>query len=348
MAEVSAFAALQSKAPVVEWKYQPRDLKDDEVEIDVTHCGVCHTDVSQIDNDWGGSKYPLVPGHEIIGIVTKVGERVDANKFFPGLRVGLGPQRDCCRSCKSCQQSDESACLTRPIWTYNSTFSDGSMGYGGFSKSMRVFHRFLHPIPDAIPSTFAPLLCAGITTFFPFTRHNLQPGSKVGIIGVGGLGHLALQFSSKMGYETTAISTTASKEAEAKSFGAHNFLLSSQPEAFKKEAKTFDMVFSTASSNKPEEDLSQYLSLLRPGGTFVLSGIHGLNVKVSSLQLIGNRISIEGSNIGGSVDMNAMLNFSALHKITPQVEVLPWSRTNEALDKVRKGTARYRMVLTDL
>jgi len=340
---VSAWAALEAKSPVVAWSYEPNPLKDDEVEIRVTHCGLCHTDVSFIDNEWGFSNYPMVPGHEVIGIVTKVGEKVDGNRFFEGQRVGLGPQRDSCRSCSTCQRADESAC-SKPIWTYNSA-EGNSFTYGGYASSMRVYHKFLNPIPEAMPSNHAPLLCAGITTYFPFMQHDLGHASKVGIIGIGGLGHIALQYSNAMGYETVAISTSESKREEAKEYGARDFLISKNEDEMKKNAHTFDLLLSTASNNNKVEVLDPYLNLLKPGGTFVLSGVQGINIQASSINLIFNRYKIAGSNIGGTQDMREMLEFSALHKITPKTEVLPFEKVNEALDKVRKGTARYRMVL---
>eukprot|EP01102_Stenamoeba_stenopodia_P019446 TRINITY_DN7348_c0_g1_i1.p1 TRINITY_DN7348_c0_g1~~TRINITY_DN7348_c0_g1_i1.p1 ORF type:complete len:347 (+),score=60.64 TRINITY_DN7348_c0_g1_i1:241-1281(+) len=341
---VSAYAALE-KGVVVPWSFDPRPLADDEVEIRVTHCGLCHTDVSQIDNDWGNAHYPMVAGHEIVGVITKVGERVNNNRYFEGARVGVGPQRDSCRSCGYCNQADESAC-SKAVWTYNAQFSDGSWAYGGYATHMRVHHKFVQIMPDAIPSEHAPLLCAGITTYFPFANHTeLRPTSRVGIVGVGGLGHLALQFSRAMGYETVAISTSASKREEALSFGATDFLLSTEASNFTKNARSFDLILSTASSSKPNEDLTSYLSLLKPGGTFVLSGVQGLSVSAASFAMIINRASIEGSNIGGTRDMGEMLEFAARHKITPKVEVLPFDQINEALEKVRKGTARYRMVV---
>jgi len=342
--KVKCYAVHEAKGRLTEWSFEPKALGDNDIELKVLTCGICHTDISIMNSEWFPTPYPCVPGHEIIGEIIKIGEKVNPSKFHIGMRVGVGPQRLACFSCNSCERLDENTC-ERLILTYGGADYDGVPCYGGYSQFMRVHERFTYPIPEKMPSEYAPLLCAGITTYFPFVHDNVRPSHKVAIIGIGGLGHLALQYSRALGLDTTAISTSENKREEALNLGAHHFMNSSKPEFQKEGFRKFDYILNTASSEEVQFQISKYTNLLRPDGKLVLAGILGTSIVMPVLPLIMNRIAISGSNIGGSKDMREMLDFSTRNNIKPKVEIMKMSQVNEAVDKVRKNQVRYRMVL---
>jgi alcohol/geraniol dehydrogenase (NADP+) len=329
---VRAFAALAPGQALQPWVYEPGPLGRDEIEVAVTHCGVCHTDLHLIDNDLGLSTYPLVPGHEVIGTVTAVGDEVGG--LAVGQRVGVGWQRGACNQCEWCRQGLQNLCAgSRPT---------ALAGYGGFAQSLRVDHQFAIPIPDALDSAIAaPLLCGGITVYAPLIRL-VRPGSRVGIIGIGGLGHLALQFARAMGAEVVAFSTSADKQQEAHRLGAHNFVVSADSGQMGRVAASLDVLLSTATANL---DWSAWLGTLRPNGTLCLVGVVPGPVTLPALPMILGQFTFSGSVIGAPRQIGEMLRFAARHNVRAAVEVLPMEQVNLALEKVRRNQARYRMVL---
>jgi uncharacterized zinc-type alcohol dehydrogenase-like protein len=325
-----AFAAMKVGERLQPWEYEPVSLGKEDIEVRITHNGLCHTDIHMRDNDWGVSSYPLVPGHEVVGQVTHIGEDVTSLKV--GDRVGFGWIRNSCRACDHCLQGEENICR------------EGYTGliignHGGFADRLRAPADFAYKIPDALDSaSAAPLLCAGITVYTPLRTYMKYPGMKVGVIGIGGLGHLAVKFARAMGAEVTAFSTSPNKEEEAKAFGAHHF------EVWGKNAVgTQDILINTAPS---EIDWETALNLLENNGTLCLIGIPTSSITIPVMSLIFGQKSVAGSIVGGRRFMREMLDFAAVHNITPLVETMPLTQINEAMDKVLANKARYRLVLT--
>ncbi len=330
--EINAQAALAKGAPLTPFRYTATEPGPHEVEIEITHCGICHSDIHLIDNDWGISRYPLVPGHEIIGHVTKAGSDVSLK---PGSRVGVGWQRSACLTCDECVSGRENLCLRQEA-TCNKHF-------GGFAERIVVDSRFAFPIPDALSSeNAAPLLCAGVTVFTPMRRFGVRPGQKVGVIGIGGLGHLALQFARAMGCEVTAFSSSPDKEAEAKAFGAHQFVTLDK-QNLRSLRRSQDFILNTAMA---ELDWHAVIQMLRSDGTLCFVGVPDKPMSLPVHLILDGRRSISGSNVGGRTDIRQMLQFAALHGIKAQTELMPLSAVNEAVQKVRDNRARYRMVLS--
>ena len=329
---VRAFAALARGQALRPWAYEPGPLGAEDVELEVTHCGICHTDLHLIDDDFGLSTYPLVPGHEVIGKITAVGDA--AGDLAIGQRVGVGFQRGSCNQCEWCRQGLQNLCVqSRPT---------ALAGYGGFAQSLRVDHRFAIPIPDALDSAIAaPLLCGGITVYMPLIRL-VRPGSRVGVIGIGGLGHLALQFARAMGAEVFAFSMSPDKEEEAYRLGAHHFVLSTDSGHLGRAAASLDVLLSTATANL---DWSAWLGTLRPNGTFCLVGASPGPLSLPTMPMIFGQLSFCASVIGAPRQIAEMLRFAALHNVQTVVELLPMEQVNRALEKVRGNQARYRMVL---
>jgi uncharacterized zinc-type alcohol dehydrogenase-like protein len=303
-----------------------------ELELTVSHCGVCHNDVHLIDNDFGLSRYPLVPGHEVIGTISAIGREVAGSTV--GQRVGVSWQHSMCMQCDSCRTGLEHLCTSsRPALLG---------GFGGFAQCMRVDHRFAVPIPDALDSaTAAPLLCGGITLYLPMSRL-VRPAARVGVIGIGGLGHLALQFARAMGAEVYAFSNSAGKRDEAHGFGAHHFVESNDPAQMQRIAGSLDVLVTTSNVNL---NWGAWLATLRKNGTFLLPAGP---VDLPVLPMVFGQFSFTGSVIGTPRTIAEMLRFAALHDVRAAVEVLPMDQANLALDKVRRNQARYRMVLENL
>lgn len=329
-----AYAALNSGEKLQPWNYEPAPLQVDEVEICVTHNGLCHTDIHMRDNDWNVSQYPLVAGHEVVGEVTAVGEKV--HSLQPGDRVGVGWIRSSCRVCDHCLQGQENIC--------RQGYTGLIVGnYGGFADRLRVPADFTYKIPDALDSaSAAPLLCAGITVYTPLRTYIKHPGTKVGVMGIGGLGHLAIKFARAMGAEVTALSTSPDKEAEAKEFGAHHFQKWGTAEEMKAVAGSLDLVISTISS---ANDWDVAFSLLATNGVLCFVGIPVSSLNVPLIPLIFGQKSVVGSVVGGRHFMREMLDFAAVNQIKPMIETMPLSQINEAMDKVAANKARYRIVL---
>ncbi len=339
----AAYAAYEAKGPIKDFSYTPIPLKDDEVEIKVLACGVCHSDLHQVDNDWGIANYPLVPGHEIIGVVEGAGSAVKELKV--GDRVGVGPQTGSCNDCHDCKRGEEMLCSTK-CKSYNSKTGDERQPYtyGGFSKRMRTKAQWAFKIPDAIPTNQAgPLLCAGITTWTPFVHNKVKRGDRVGVCGFGGLGHMAVQFAAKMGCETYVITRSKNKEAEAKKFGATGFIISPDEKQMASYARSFDFLLCTISANMMWEP---YFKLLRPDGKLCTVGLPP-TISFRPNILVANRLTLCGSYLASNKEIKNMLQFCAKNNVLPQCEYLKMSaeNANAALQRIQKNLPRYRVVL---
>ncbi len=330
---INAYAAFKAKGELKKFSYEPQPLKPFDVRIKVTHCGICHSDVHLIDNDWSISEYPLVPGHEVVGAVAEMGK--DVAHLNKGDRVGIGWRSGSCMECEWCMKGDDNLCSQGEATCVGH--------HGGFAEYTQVDSRFTFPIPEGIESeNAAPLLCGGITVFSPLRRLGVLPTMKVGVIGIGGLGHLAVQFASAFGCEVTAFSSTPAKEKEAKILGAHNFIATKSDGPLKKIQGTLDFILSTVNVDL---NWQEYIHCLRPNGKLCFVGVPPRELNIPIFTLIDKQKSIVGSVIGGRVLIKEMLEFAARHKIKAQTEVVPLSQVNSALQKVRENKARYRMVL---
>jgi uncharacterized zinc-type alcohol dehydrogenase-like protein len=332
--KIQGFAAQTKGAELTPFSYEAKPVGPDDVFIKISHCGICHSDCHLIHDDWGLSRYPLLPGHEIIGEVKEVGAHVKHVRV--GQRVGVGWQRSACLTCAECLRGEENLCAKQQATCVGN--------FGGFADGIVTDSRFVFAIPDGIKSAeAAPLLCGGITVFSPLKHHRISARDRVGIVGIGGLGHMAVQFAAGFGCEVTAFSSSADKEAEAKKLGASRFVNSKDAGALKGAARSLDFILSTVNADL---DWMAYLSCLRPNGTLCLVGVPPTPVSVPAFVLVASRLSISGSPIGGRFDMHEMLEMAARSKIGAQVETTPLANVNQALKKVLANSARYRMVLT--
>jgi uncharacterized zinc-type alcohol dehydrogenase-like protein len=332
---IHGLAVHASGAHLLPYKYDAGELAPDEVEVKITHCGVCHSDIHLIDNDWGLSKYPFIPGHEIVGIVTNIGSAVKDRTL--GERVGIGWQANSCGICEWCRQGQEHLCaLSQPTCIGRN---------GGYADSIRVNWRFAISVPEVLESeNVAPLLCGGITVYSPLRNHGVRPASRVGIIGIGGLGHMGLQFANAFGAEVTAFSTSKDKEPEARSLGAHHFVNTRDTAALKKVAGSFDFLLSTVSA---DQDWPGYINALRPKGMLCVVGAAPSPVSIAAFSLIGGQKAISGSPTGSPHDLAEMLDVAARHNIKAITERFPMAEANEAVAKVKKNKVRYRAVLAN-
>ncbi|MDX9730171.1 MAG: NAD(P)-dependent alcohol dehydrogenase [Bdellovibrionales bacterium] len=337
------YAATTAKAPLAPFKFERRALRTADVSIEILFCGVCHSDIHVARDEWGGAKFPIVPGHEIVGIVNAVGEGVTA--FKVGDRVGVGCFVDSCRHCPSCEQGLEQYCDQGMTGTYNSVDRvDGSPTYGGYSNHIVVDEKYVLRVPESLPlAASAPLLCAGITLYSPLRHWNAGPGKKVAIMGLGGLGHMGVKLAVAMGAEVTVLSQSLRKQEDAKQMGAHHFYATNDPETFKKLRGSFDLIINTVAADL---DWNAYLSLLKLDGSLVLVGIpEKATPPVSAFSLIGKRRTLSGSLIGGIKETQEMLDFCAKHGITCDIELIAPEQINEAYDRVVKSDVRYRFVI---
>jgi alcohol/geraniol dehydrogenase (NADP+) len=335
MSEIHGLGVHAAGAQLLAYKYDPGVLGANEVEIKISHCGVCHSDVHLIDNDWGISKYPFIPGHEIVGTVVAVGSAVKGRSV--GERVGVGWQADSCGICEWCRQGDENMCaLAQPTCVGRN---------GGFADKVRVNWRFAIPVPPALESEHvAPLMCAGITVYSPLRNHGVRPSSRVGIIGIGGLGHLGIQFAKTFGAEVTAFSTSKDKEEEARKLGAHNFVNTRDTGALKKVAGSFDLLLSTVSA---DQDWQAYVGALRPKGTLCVVGASPSPMQIQGASLLSLDKGIAGSNTGSPRGLLEMLDVAARHGVNAITERFTMAKANDAVAKVKKNQVRYRAVLAN-
>ncbi len=330
---IHAYAALRAGAPLEPYQFAANSLGPLDVEIAVSHCGICHSDLHLIDDEWGVSSYPLVPGHEIIGRVSRLGTQVA--HLRAGQRVGVGWLAGSCMNCEQCLAGNENLCRQgRPTCVGR---------HGGYASAVIVDARFALALPDALKSEFAaPLLCAGITVFAPLRRQRLKENARVGIVGLGGLGHLALQFARAMGYCVTAFSTSANKQVEARGFGADRFVDTSVAGALGAEASSCDFILSTVSADLPWPD---YLNLLKPNGHLCIVGAAPGELRLPIFPLIEAQKSVGGSAVGSNGEIAEMLQFAAAHEVVPRIEYFTLKDVNDALARLRANQMRYRAVL---
>lgn len=343
MQSVKAYGAKVEKGPVAPLTVERRDLRDDDVAIDIDYCGVCHTDIHFVENDWGNSIYPLVPGHEIIGRVTAVGNKV--SKFKVGDTVGVGCMVDSCRTCEACHDHQEQYCATGMVSTYNSTDPiDNLPTFGGYSESIMVNQGYVLNVPEKLdPAAAAPILCAGITTYSPLRHVGLKKGHKIGVLGMGGLGHMGVKFAKAMGAEVTIFTRSESKIAEAKKQGADHVVISTDEEQMAAAAEKYDFLLDTI---PVEHDFNPYLNCLKHDGVHIVVGqLTPLNPPLQTGALVLKRRSIMGSLIGGIAETQEVLDFCAEHDISCDIEMLDIQNIAEAYERMKKGDIKYRFVI---
>jgi len=317
------------------FRYTPGDLGAQEVEIGITHCGICHSDIHLISNDWGISQYPFIPGHEIVGTINAVGAEVLSLQV--GQRVGLGWQSNSCGTCEWCTRGMENLCPAAESTCVHR--------HGGYANRVRANHRFVIPIPEALNSEqTAPLLCGGITVYNPLRTHGVNPSSRVGIVGIGGLGHIAIQFARVFGAEVTAFSTSAAKEEEVRALGAQHFVNTRESKALKEVAGTFDFILSTVNA---DQDWGVFIQALRPTGTLCFVGVPPAPVSLNAFPLISGLRSVTGNPTGSPYRLKEMLDVAARHGVKAQIESFPMAKANDAIEKVKKNKVRYRAVLAN-
>ena len=330
---IKAYAADAPGAALKPFEYEPGPLKDEEVEIQVEYCGLCHSDLSMLNNDWGITEYPFVPGHEVVGTIAAVGERVTTLEV--GQRVGLGWFSGSCMHCSACMSGDQNLCPTAEQTIVGR--------YGGFADRVRAHKEWVVPLPEGMnPETAGPLFCGGITVFNPIVQFDIRPTDHVGIIGIGGLGHMALRFLHAWGCDVTAFSSSADKEAEAKELGADHFVNSRDPESVKKIEGTLDMILSTVNVDL---DWATYMAALKPKGRLHFVGVVPNPLSLPVFPMILGQKSVSGSPLGSPVTVSKMLEFSTRHGIEPVTEFFTFDQVNEALERLHSGKARYRIVL---
>ncbi len=342
MPSTKSYAAQSATSPLAQWTIDRRDPKPHDVQIEILYCGVCHSDLHFARNEWGMTVYPVVPGHEIVGRVTSVGDHV--KKFKVGDLAGIGCMVDSCRECNNCKEGQEQYCSTGAVFSYNGMERDGSgITYGGYSKQILCHEDFVLHISDKQPlEAIAPLLCAGITTYSPLRHWKVGKGQKVGILGLGGLGHMGVKLAVSMGAEVTVLSHTASKAADSKRLGAHNFILTTDEEQAKSISNYFDFILDTVSA---EHDYNFYLGMLATNGTMVCVGAPPPAPPIAAFNLIFQRRSLAGSLIGGIPETQEMLDYCAEHNIVSDVEVIAMKDINDAYERMLKGDVRYRFVI---
>ena len=305
------------------------------MEIGITHCGICHSDLHLISNDWGISQYPFIPGHEIVGSITAVGSEVRSLDL--GQRVGLGWQSNSCGACEWCIRGMENLCPSAEATCVHR--------HGGYADRVRANVRFVIPIPEALESAqAAPLLCAGITVYNPLRTHAVNPSSRVGVVGIGGLGHIAIQFARVFGAEVTAFSSSAAKEEEVRALGAHHFVNTRESKALKEVAGSLDFVLSTVNA---DQDWGVFIQTLRPTGALCFVGVPPSPVSIQAFPLISGLRTISGNPTGSPSRLREMLDVAARHGVKAQIESFPMAKANEAIEKVKKNKIRYRAVLAN-
>jgi alcohol dehydrogenase (NADP+) len=342
MIPTRGYAVNGPEAKFEPFDFERRDVGAHDILIEILYCGICHSDIHQAKGEWGNSLYPMVPGHEIVGRVAQVGSEV--TKFKEGDIAGVGCFVDSCRTCKNCADGFEQFCQKHLVMTYNGTEKDEkTLTFGGYSNQVVVDENYaLRVSPDQPLANVAPLLCAGITTYSPLKRFNVGPGKKVGIIGLGGLGHMGVKIAASMGAEVTVFSTSPSKEQDARNLGAHNFVVTKNPENLAPLAGTYDFILDTVSA---PHDLNMYLNLLGREGVLALVGVPEKPAEVYAFPLLTNNRSLAGSMIGGISETQEMLDYCAAHNITSDVEVIPIQQIEEAYERTIKADVRYRFVI---
>jgi uncharacterized zinc-type alcohol dehydrogenase-like protein len=341
MTPTPALSAPAAGAPFDTTTIERRELGEHDVLIDIEFCGICHSDIHQVKDEWGGSIFPMVPGHEIAGVVAAVGS--DVTKFSQGDRVGVGCLVDSCGECEYCVAGEEQFCMKQAVLTYNGREYNGEPTFGGYSQQIVVKDGFVVKIPDSIDLEYAaPLLCAGITTYMPLKHWGVGDGTKLAVIGMGGLGHVAVQIAAAMGAEVTVLSQTLSKREDGLRFGAKHYYATSEKSTFKELSSSFDFILNTVSANL---NVDAYLRLLRVDGTLVNVGAPSKPDSFRAFSLISGRRSLAGSSIGGLRDTQEMLDFCAEHGVAPSIELIGATDVSDAYDRVERSDVRYRFVI---
>jgi alcohol dehydrogenase (NADP+) len=338
---VSAYAAPSAKAPLERVTISRREVREHDVLIEIRYAGICHSDIHQARDEWGGGRYPMVPGHEIAGVVTEVGSGV--TRHAVGDRVGVGCFVDSCRECANCRAGDEQYCSAGMTATYNAPDGDGGRTLGGYSTHIVVDENYVLGIPEGLAlDAAAPLLCAGVTLYSPLKRWEAGPGRRVAVVGLGGLGHMGVKIAHALGAEVTVLSRGTAKREDALRLGADHYRATEDPSTFADLASHFDLIVNTVSANL---DLDAYLALLRVDGTLVNLGAPEHPVSLSVFSLINSRRRLAGSMIGGIAETQETLDFCARHGLGSEIEVIPADRINEAYERVVAGDVRYRFVI---
>jgi uncharacterized zinc-type alcohol dehydrogenase-like protein len=342
MIKSHGYATKDNKAVFVPFEFERREPRENDVVIDIMYCGICHSDIHQAKNEWGGSIYPMVPGHEIVGKVVKVGAKV--TKFKPGDIAGVGCLVGSCKNCESCHEGLEQYCENGFVGTYNALEKDGkTVTYGGYSDAIVVDESFTLRIPNNLDiKKVAPLLCAGITTYSPLMHWKVKAGQKIGVMGLGGLGHMAVKIAHALGAFVVVFTTSPSKVEDAKRLGANDVIISKDPEQMKKYANALDFILNTISA---PINFNDYLVLLKREGTMCVVGVAPADPTIKSANLIFKRRSIGGSLIGGLPETQEMLDFCGKHNITCDVEMIPIQKISEAYERTIKSDVKYRFVI---
>jgi uncharacterized zinc-type alcohol dehydrogenase-like protein len=335
------YAAHDKVAPLVPFHFDRREPGPNDVVVEITFCGICHSDIHQVRDEWGGSIYPMVPGHEIVGHVTAVGGSV--TKFKVGDPAAVGVIVDSDRVCKNCVAGEEQYCIKGAVETYNKLDYEGKPTYGGYSNNIVTDERFVHTIsPKLNPAAVAPLLCAGITTYSPLRHWKVGKGSKVGVVGLGGLGHMGLKFAHSFGAHVVQFTTSEGKIEDAKKLGADEVVVTKDAAAVAKHAGSFDFILDCVSA---PHDVNQYLKLLQLNGTLCLVGLPEVPVEVAPFSVVANRRSLAGSGIGGMKETQEMLDYCAEHGIVSDIELTSIDKLAEAYERVVRGDVKYRFVI---
>ncbi|MBS1698795.1 MAG: NAD(P)-dependent alcohol dehydrogenase [Actinobacteria bacterium] len=341
MPVVAAYAAPSEGAPLAPTTIERREPGAHDVVIDIAFAGICHSDIHTVRGDWGPQRYPLAPGHEIAGTVAAVGS--DVTRFAVGDRVGVGCLVDSCRECAACRRGEEQYCTGGSVGTYGAIDRDGTVTQGGYSRQVVVTEDFVVRIPASIPlDRAAPLLCAGITTYSPLRHWKVGPGSRVAVVGLGGLGHMGVQIAHALGAEVTVLSQSLRKKEEGIRLGADRYLATSDPETFTGNRRGFDLILNTVSAPLPLDD---YLRLLDTNGVLVCVGAPPEQMSLSISQLLGHRRSLAGSAIGGIAETQEMLDFCAEHGLAAEIELIDAAGINDAYDRVLASDVRFRFVI---
>jgi uncharacterized zinc-type alcohol dehydrogenase-like protein len=341
MIPVKSYAAQSATSDVAPFSFDRREVGTHDVLIDIHYCGVCHSDIHQARNEWGGSIFPMVPGHEIVGKISQIGSAV--TKFKVGDIAGVGCFVDSCRECHSCKEGLEQYCEKGMVGTYNGREKDGTPTYGGYSAKIVVDESYTLHISEKLSlDAVAPLLCAGITTYSPIMHWKIGKGHKVGVLGLGGLGHMAVKFAVSLGSDVTVLSTSKNKEEDAKRLGAHHFALTSDETVLQSLKNQFDFIIDTVSA---PHDMNLYLGMLRRDGTIVVVGVPPTPAPIHNFSLIGGRKQIGGSLIGGIKETQEMLDYCAEHNIVSDIELINIKDINTAYERMLKNDVKYRFVI---
>jgi uncharacterized zinc-type alcohol dehydrogenase-like protein len=341
MLKTQGYAASAAKAPLAPFSFERREPREHDVAISIKYCGICHSDIHQARDEWTGAIFPMVPGHEIAGVVTAVGNKV--TKYKVGDKVGVGCFVDSCRTCEQCRGNLEQFCAVQTIWTYNALDKDGQPTFGGYSDKIVVDENYVLRMPENLPlDAAAPLLCAGITLYSPLVHWQAGPGKQVAVVGLGGLGHMGVKLAHALGAEVTVLSQSTKKQADAKRLGADHFHATSNPETFTSLQNRFDLVINTVSV---EMDWNLYLGLLKVDATMVVVGIPEKPVSLAAFSLLRGRRRLAGSVIGGIRETQEMPDFCGKHNIACDIELIPIQKINEAYERVLKSDVRYRFVI---